>query len=193
MKLINLQTKKLGRSFKYYEKIDSTQSEIWRLIQSKNVKNGTLIMSNIQTNGQGTHGRIWHTDEENNIAFSIYVETRCKPIKLEGITLEIAITIKEIFNDFYKVKLQIKYPNDLLCNGKKIGGILTQSKIEEEITKFLVIGIGINTCKMNFSEDIKNIATSIKKETGINVDREKIISEFCNRFERNLDEKLKMA
>ena len=193
MKLTNLQTKKLGRSFKYYEKIDSTQSEIWRLIQSKNVKNGTLIMSNIQTKGQGTHGRIWHTDEKNNIAFSIYVETRCKPIKLEGITLEIAIIIKEIFNDFYKIKLQIKYPNDLLCNGKKIGGILTQSKIEEGITKFLVIGIGINTCKMNFSEDIKNIATSIKKETGINVDREKIMSEFCNRFERNLDEKLKMA
>ena len=58
--------------------------------------------------------------------------------------------------------------------------------MENGITKFLVIGIGINTCKIDFSEDIKQIATSIKKETGIDIDREKIISEFCNRFEKIL-------
>ena len=62
--------------------------------------------------------------------------------------------------------------------------------MENGITKFLVIGIGINTCKIHFSEDIKQIATSIKKETGIDIDREKIISEFCNRFEKVLETRL---
>ena len=190
MKLINLKTNKLGRNFKYYEQIDSTQSEIWRLIESKNITDGILVMSDIQTNGQGTHGRIWHTDEVENIAFSFYVKTDNKPERLDGITIEMAIIIQEIFEDLYKVKLTIKHPNDLICNGKKVGGILTQSKVENGITKFLVVGIGINTCKMYFSEDIKQIATSIKKETGIDIDREKIISEFCNRFEKRLEGRL---
>ena len=54
MKLINLKTNKLGQNFKYYEKIDSTQSEIWRLVDSNKIADGMLVMSNIQTNGQGT-------------------------------------------------------------------------------------------------------------------------------------------
>ena len=53
-----------SNNFIFYKKIDSTQNEIWRLIESKTIKNKTLIMADIQTNGKGTHGRIWHTDEE---------------------------------------------------------------------------------------------------------------------------------
>ena len=97
-----------------------------------------------------------------------------------------ATIIQKIFEDLYKVKLTIKNPNDLMLNNKKVGGILTQSKVENGITKFLVIGIGINTCKIHFSEDIKQIATSIKKEFNTSIDRLKFIAEFCNRFENYL-------
>ena len=72
MKLINLKTNKLGQNFKYYEKIDSTQSEIWRLVDSDKIADGMLVMSNIQTNGQGTHGRGWHTDETEICARTRY-------------------------------------------------------------------------------------------------------------------------
>ena len=190
MKLINLKTNKLGQNFKYYEKIDSTQSEVWRLIKNNVIQNGTLVMADIQTKGKGTHGRIWHTDEGENIAFSFYIKAECQFEKLEGITIDMATIIQKIFEDLYEVKLTIKSPNDLMLNDKKVGGILTQSKVENGITKFLVIGIGINTCKIHFSEDIKQIATSIKKETGIDIDREKIISEFCNRFEKVLETRI---
>ena len=190
MKLINLKTNKLGQNFKYYEKIDSTQSEIWRLIESKNIIDGMLVMSNIQTNGQGTHGRVWHTDETENIAFSFYVKIDDKPERLEGITIEIAEILVDIFRKKYNIKLDIKEPNDIMYNNKKIGGILTESKINTEKIKFLVIGIGINTEKMNFSEDIKNIATSIKKEFGIKVNRLEIISDFCNEFEKRIKRRI---
>ena len=73
MQLINLTTKYLGRNFVFYKKLDSTQSEIWRLIENNKIANGQLVMADIQTNGKGTHGRIWHTDEEKNIAFSIFI------------------------------------------------------------------------------------------------------------------------
>ena len=180
-----------SNNFIFYKKIDSTQNEIWRLIESKTIKNKTLIMADIQTNGKGTHCRIWHTDEEKNIAFSYYIETNCKSENLEGITIEIAQILVKIFKEFYGIKLDIKKPNDIMIKDKKVGGILTESKVSSEIVKFLVIGIGINTEKMNFTDDIKNIATSIKKEFGIEVDRKKIITNFCEEFEKTLIRRIK--
>ena len=184
MQLTNLQTKFLGRNFIFYDEIDSTQREIWRLVRKDNIKNGTLIMADIQTNGKGTHGRIWHTDEKKNIAFSFFIKTDCNIEKLNGITLDIALILVKIFEEEYGIKLDIKKPNDIMYNHKKLGGILTESKVNAENIKFLVVGIGINTEKTEFTDDIKDIATSIKKEFGIEVDRIKIISKFCNEFEK---------
>ena len=183
MQLINLKTSFLGRNFIFYNEIDSTQDEIWRRIEKQDIENGSLVMADIQTKGKGTHGRVWHTDEEKNIAFSFYIETNCKQEKLEGITVEIAQTLLNIFDEKYNIKLDIKAPNDIVYRGKKLGGILTESKMIAEKVRFLVIGIGLNTEKTKFTDDIKDIATSIKKEFGISVDRNEIISNFCNKFE----------
>ena len=189
MKLKNLKTKFLGKNCIYFNEIDSTQSEIWRLVNKKTT-NGTLVMADIQTSGKGTHGRIWHTDEENNIAFSFYVETNCNINKLDGITIEIAKIIVDILMKKYGIQLSIKEPNDIVYNGKKIGGILTESKVQSELVKFLVVGIGLNTNKTIFSDDIKDIATSIKREFDVEIDRDDFICEFCNRFENLLNYKI---
>lgn len=183
MQLKKLQTNFLGRNVIYYKEIDSTQSEIWRLIQTKTAPNGTLVFADIQTKGKGTHGRIWHTDEKGDIAFSFFLQMNCKIKKLEGITIEIAKIINEIIEEQYNIKLEIKEPNDIVYKNKKIGGILTETKIISENVKYLVVGIGINTKKQNFSKDIENIATSIKKEFNIEIDIAEFITEFCNRFE----------
>ena len=190
MKLTKLKTKYLGRNFIYYNEIDSTQKEIWRKIEKNEIENGTAIMAEFQTNGVGTHGRIWHTDESENIAFSFYVKTNCTQEKLQGLTIEIAQIIVDIFKEKYNVKIDIKTPNDLIIKYKKTGGILTESKMKGELVKFLVIGLGINTSKMNFTKDIEDIATSIKKSYGIEVDRDFVLSEFCNRFEKTLERRL---
>lgn len=191
MQLKNLKTKFLGRNSIYYKEIDSTQSEILRLIENKEAKNGTLVMADIQTNGKGTHGRIWHTDETNNIAFSFVINPDCNIKKLKGITIEIAEIIIEILEEKYSIKLEIKEPNDIVFRGKKICGILTQTMMISEKVIYLIVGIGINTNKEKFTEDIENIATSIKKEFSIEVDREEFITDFCNRFEDKILERIK--
>ena len=139
--------------------------------------------------GSWTHGRVWHTDEEGNIAFSFIINTNCDVKKLDNITIKIAQIIVEIFEKLYKIKLQIKEPNDIVFNGKKIGGILTESKISGNTAKYIVVGIGINTNKQNFTQDIENIASSIKKEFNIDVDRDKVIAKFCNMFEKEIDKR----
>ena len=190
MQLKKLKTKFLGRNSLHYKEIDSTQSEIWRLIQSKTAPNGTLVFADIQTKGKGTHGRIWHTDEKGDIAFSFLIQMDCNVKKLEGITIEIAKIIIDILEKQYQIKLEIKEPNDIVYKNKKIGGILTETKVVSENVKYLVIGIGINTKKQHFSKDIENIATSIKKEFNIDINTEEFISEFCNRFEKQLYERI---
>ena len=188
MKLKNLQTKFLGRKVFYYKIIDSTQKEIWRRIDNDNIENGTLIYTDIQTSGIGTHGRKWYTDEEDNIAFSFFINMNCDVGKVEGITIEIAEIIKDILERKYNINVQIKAPNDIYYYGRKLGGILTQTKVLSNKIKYLVVGIGINTNKQYFNEEIKNIATSIKKEFCININKEEFITDFCNDFEKKIME-----
>ena len=191
MLLKTLKTDFLGRNCIYYKQIDSTQTEIYRLIKTNSITNGELVIADIQTKGVGTHGRIWHTDEAENIAFSFYIKTNCNIKKLDGLTLEIANIIVQIFKEKYNINLQIKEPNDIIFNNKKLGGILTETKIVSEIVKYIVVGIGINTNKQNFTDDIKNLATSIKKEFNIQVNTQDFIVEFCNRFEKEIIKRIK--
>lgn len=187
---MELKTKFLGREIYKFNKLDSTQLEIWRRIENNNISNGTVISADIQTNGVGTHGRIWHTDEENNIAFSFFVETNCKVSLIDGVTIEVAETILEVFKKLYNIELEIKTPNDVIHNKRKIGGILCQTKLIGEIVKYIVIGIGLNTNKTHFPEDIEKIASSIKREFNIEVNNNDVINEFCNLFEEKISKRI---
>lgn len=186
-KMINgFHTKLLGKKIIHYSKIDSTQKEIWRRIETDDIDNGTIIMADIQTEGIGTHGRKWYTSQEKNIAFSFVLFPDVEVKKLENLTTEIAEVIVEIFKRVYGIPLEIKKPNDIMIDGKKLGGILTETKLQGEIVKDLVIGIGMNTNQTTFDKEIENIATSIQNEFDITVDNLLIIQEFAKEFEERI-------
>ena len=154
----------------HYEKIDSTQKEVWR-----RMKNGIIVSADVQTDGIGTHGRTWYTTQKGNVAFSMGLEPNVSVAALQNLTIQIAEIILEVFEDLYQIKLQIKEPNDIMINNQKVGGILTETKLQGEIVKQLVIGIGINT-------NNEEITTSIKKKFGVEIDNSKIIDELCQRI-----------
>ncbi len=185
MQLMGLNTEHLGKNCIHYEEVDSTQNRIWKLYEEDAI-NGTLIIADRQTAGIGTHGRVWHTDEANNIAFSFLIKKECEVSKTEGLTIGIARVIVKIMKEKHNILLNIKEPNDIVYNGKKIGGILTQSKVVKNIVKCLVIGIGINTMQQVFAKEIKDIASSIKNEFNVEIDSKEFIVEFCNEFEKEL-------
>ncbi len=186
IELKNLKTKVIGQKKFYYEQIDSTQKEIWRRVEKENIENGTLIIANTQTSGIGTHGRRWYTEENENIAFSLVLFPNCNVDKLNNLTFEIAEIFKDIFKDLYEIELDIKLPNDLMIKDKKVGGILTETKLQGREVRVLVIGIGINTNQKEISNEIKDISTSIKNEFNIEIDNYEIIGEFCNRLENRI-------
>ena len=177
-----METKIIGKKIIFFDEIGSTQKEIRKLAEQK-VENGTIVITNYQTDGIGTHNRTWFSEKGKNISFSLVLYTKCKVQELDGITLGIAKCIVDAIYDIYKYKLDIKSPNDIVYKGKKIGGILTQIVTIGENIKYLLIGIGINVNGTNFPINLQDIATSLKIEFNQDFSIEKIVSIFCNKFE----------
>ena len=119
------------------------------------------------------------------------INPKCKIKQLENLTFEIAESMQKAIWDLYNIKLEIKEPNDLMLNNKKIGGILTEINTIGEKVNYLLISIGFNVNEENFSKEVENIATSLKKEHKDKQDfsRKEIIVEFLERLEEKLLEK----
>lgn len=177
-------TEYLGKNIVFYEQIESTQDKAKELVNK--VPNGTIVITDEQTSGKGTKGRVWYNEKEKNIAMTIILKPNCNISKLEGFTLKIAELLKETIYELYECNLEIKKPNDLMLNNKKICGILTESVTQKEIVKVVYIGIGFNVNTTEFSKEIEGIATSLKKELDKNFERENIIREFVEKFEAEL-------
>ena len=151
--------------------------------------NGTVIIADMQTAGRGTHGRVWHT-KTDNIAMTIILKPEINIDKLEGFTVAIAENIKQAIKELYGIDLEIKLPNDLLLNKKKICGILTEVLSIKEKVNEVFIGIGFNVNEKEFPSDISDIATSLYKETKQVYCREDIICKILENIEQELEKRI---
>ena len=139
--------------------------------------------NNKYTEGIGTKGRKWHTGSNKNIAISILNKTQKDITKLEGLTTEIAKRIQKTMQENYNIRLNIKEPNDLMLNGKKICGILTECNTIGNKINYIIISLGFNVNEDKFPSELENIATSLYKETGKIFDKEKITEDFIKTLE----------
>ena len=169
--------KETKQKINYYKEIESTH------LHAKEIQNkgDAVLIAEVQTAGIGTKGRKWHTGENKNIAMTIIKHPKCKISELEGLTIKIAEDIKEVIKEMYGYELQIKIPNDLMLNNKKICGILTEVHTQGEKIEYLLISIGFNVNETEFGE-FNDIATSLKKEYQKEFDKEKIITNIINKI-----------
>lgn len=167
-----------NQKINYYKKISSTH------MYAKEIeKNGNqILIAEEQTTGIGTKGRKWHTGQNKNIAMTIIKHPKCNVKELDGLTIEIAQIIKNVIKELYGYELEIKIPNDLLLNNKKICGILTEVHTQGEKIRYLLISIGFNVNEDNFLSEISETATSLKKEFKKNFNREDIIIKLINKL-----------
>lgn len=184
-KIKNANTKYFGKEIIYYKKIESTQDEAKKIVED-NIKSGTIIITDNQIKGKGTKNRSWYSSKEKNITMTLIIYPDCTIEKLEGLTIKIAETLVSTIYELYNIKLNIKVPNDLMLNNKKIAGILTESSTYKNIVKHIIIGIGFNVNETNFSEHTIEIATSLKKEYEHDFQREEIIIKFIEKLEKEL-------
>ena len=181
-KIRNAKTKIIGKKIEYFKEIESTHIYGRKIAEDKE-SDGKVLLAEVQTGGIGTKGRSWYTGYGKNIAMTIILHPKCKIDELDNLTVEIAEKIKEAIYELYVYKLEIKKPNDLIFNGKKICGILTELHSQGEKIKYLLISFGFNVNEDEFSEETKDIATSLKKETGKDFSREEIIVKIIENLE----------
>ena len=164
-----------------FKQIKSTH--IYLKENNNKYKENIVILADKQTGGIGTKGRSWHTGSDKNIAMSILYRPQKNVKNLEGLTIEIARRIQKIIKDNYNIDLNIKEPNDLMLNNKKICGILTESNTIGNQINYVIISIGFNVNEDNFPDELENIATSLYEETGKEFDKQKIVEDFIKILE----------
>ena len=179
--LNQLDTVWAGRTCLYFPTLESTNDYAKELVK-ENPVHGTLIVADTQTAGKGRRGRVWQSPENTAIAMSLCVEPQLSTDKISGLTLVAALAVAEAIFKMTGEKVQIKWPNDIVLNGRKICGILTELCFRREVYA-VIVGIGINVNTECFPEEIQEIASSLKRETGKVVSRERLIVEVLKYFE----------
>ena len=179
----NLRTKFLGQQIEYYTRLKSTNEEGWELFND-NAKPGTVVITDNQFGGKGRNSRSWLTTANKSLSFSILIKKEI-PVKLCGwIPIITALSIERGLHNF-QIQTSFKWPNDILLDRKKLGGVLIESKIKSALVNKLVIGIGLN---INESKDeldslITSVATSLHIHSGKIFQRERILAEILNEME----------
>ena len=138
----NLRTKFLGQQIEYYTRLKSTNEESWEL-SNDGAKSGTVVITDNQFGGKGRNGRNWCTIPNKSLSFSIIIEKEIS-VKLCGWLPIITALANERALSNFQVQISLKWPNDIILNGNKIGGVLIESKIKGELVNKLIIGIGLN-------------------------------------------------
>lgn len=145
----------------------------------------TCVVAETQTGGRGRSGRKWHSEPEVNLYFSIVLRDM-DVTSLLPMNIFAGYVVADTLSPYLDVK--IKWPNDLLASGRKMAGILMETSFSGGVLEKAVLGIGLNINGMNFPDELKDIATSVRKETGRFFPREEILASFMNNLESRYDD-----
>ena len=175
-------TKWIGKDTLCYETIDSTNAQAKRLAEA-GYGDGTLIVADHQEAGRGRRGRSWETPAGTNIAMSLLLKPEINPNNASMITLVAALAVSKAITQITGEPAPIKWPNDIVMNGKKVCGILTEMSAQFDYVNHIVVGIGINVNIESFPEEIAETATSLRIETGKQISRAELIEAVWEQIE----------
>ena len=180
--LKHMDTKWAGREVVYLDVIDSTNN-LARALGEDGAPNGTLVVADKQEGGKGRRGRSWVSEPGVGIWMSVLMRPQISTLSVSMLTLIMAMATAKGIQEATGIDSQIKWPNDLVLNKKKICGILTEMATDQMEIKYVIPGTGINVCQEAFPDEIKDTATSLYLETGIRYDRSKIIAAVMKALE----------
>lgn len=184
---IKLNTEFIGRTFVYAEELSSTNTFLMDRQNGYNTS-GTVVLAEKQTSGKGRKDRVWYSAPDSNLTFSILL-TKDKFLSSNSSLINFAASLSVVFSieNLFQLKTELKWPNDVLLDGKKTSGILIESSSHGNKIDRFVVGIGVNVNQPSFQGTFNYPPTSIRNELGRNVERERLLAEILNNFELLLD------
>lgn len=178
---------RLGSGIHFFDTIDSTNTYAKKLALD-GCEEGTIVITDQQTGGRGRLGRTWLSQPRTSVLMSLVLKPDIHPSEASKITQIAAAACTLALDKMLEVEVKVKWPNDVIINKRKISGILTEMSAELNSINYVVVGIGINVNVDNFPEEISDIASSIKNETGVTISRTMLIANILREFEGLYDD-----
>ncbi|MFR8713128.1 biotin--[acetyl-CoA-carboxylase] ligase [Anaerotignum lactatifermentans] len=181
-----LKTKTMGQTIYFYEETDTTNNRA-RELALEGAPEGTLVVAEKQTAGRGRRGKVWESPLGTGIWMSLVLRPQIAPAEASVLTLLCGLATAEAIEAETGLSAGIKWPNDILINGKKAVGILTEMDCEMSEVHFVIPGIGINVNTASFPPEIAEIATSLYLECGKTVSRRRLVHKVLERLEEHYE------
>jgi BirA family biotin operon repressor/biotin-[acetyl-CoA-carboxylase] ligase len=171
-----------GKHVYHFFKAGSTNQIAFELGQ-KGEPHGTIVMAEQQTAGRGRSGRSWHSEKTSGIYVTLLLRPPISPLHAPLLTLLTGLALRDAVLDETGITPDLRWPNDLLIDRKKCGGILTEMHAEPDQVHFVVIGIGVNVNQMTFPAELANIATSLRVSSGKRHSRLQLLVRLLRKLE----------
>lgn len=186
-----MHTEWVAKEVLYFDTIDSTNTKAQELAE-KGYPSGTLVVADKQESGKGRRGRSWVSLSGTGIFMTLMIKPDINPNNASMLTLVAALAVAKAITSVTGEEAMIKWPNDIVVNGKKVCGILTEMNAQFDYINHIVVGIGINVHNESFPEEISQMASSLMIEAGgKRFHRAQIIAETMSYFEQYYDTFLK--
>lgn len=180
-----LKTERFGKTYQWIASCESTQIIAHQLAQ-QGVPDGTVVLTEEQTAGRGRMARKWDSAYGKGIWMSVILRPDVPLHRAPQFTLITAVAVVRAIEEVTGLRPDIKWPNDILMNGKKSTGILTELQSDADGIQALIIGIGLNVNQepKDFSDEVKDIATSLKMEAGQHISRQELVRAILYHLEQ---------
>ncbi|MCC6190029.1 MAG: biotin--[acetyl-CoA-carboxylase] ligase [Anaerolineales bacterium] len=173
---------RFGHPVYIYQQIGSTNTEAKRLAEA-GAPEGLLVMAETQTAGRGRAGRHWLTPPGGALAFSLVLRPALPPAQAARLTMLAGLAVCEGIELASPLRVELKWPNDILVNGKKAGGILVESGLQGDRLDYAVVGIGLNVSQAPGADQVEFPATALADGAGQPIDRLRLLRACLNRLQ----------
>lgn len=177
-----MDTKWAGHPVACYNVLGSTNLQA-KLDAENGAGQGALVVADMQTAGRGRRGRSWSSPPGTNIYFTLIMKPGLPPDKASMLTPVMGLAVAEGIRRTCALEALIKWPNDVVINGRKVCGMLAEMSVEQDFIHYVVIGVGINVGLQEFPEEIASTATCLQRECGRKVPRAELLSSVMKEFE----------
>lgn len=173
----------IGHKILHYFRIDSTSTTAMKFA-SEGAPHGTVVLAEEQAAGRGRFGRSWYSERSSGIYVSVILRPPLAPSAAPALTIMAGVAAHQALSISTALPVDIRWPNDLLVNGKKVSGILTEMSAELDRLHAVVLGFGINVNHREFPAELKSLATSLRIEAGKTFSRAQILVALLKELER---------
>ena len=181
--LASLDTDIIGKTFYCHDRVEST-NDLARELANRGTPEGTLVLAEEQIAGRGRQGRQWRAPHGSSLLMSLVFYPKLEPPQVQRLTMACSLATAEAITQTTGLPAGLKWPNDLLVNGRKVAGILTETSITGQSVAFVVVGMGIN---VNFErallQDVAPQASTLASEAGRDISRETLLRAVLYKIE----------